>query len=174
MAAAFLAGAFLAAAFLAVAFLGESLSISISLTAAERRLAIRSEIFFAFESRSATRAADAFLASSRFAADLAIASACETTARFAGVPSVRISIIAIEELSPLRTPTLVMRVYPPSRCAKRGPISVNKWCTTLLSLITAITRRRAGRSPFLAALINFSATGRKRFAFVTVVRMRPC
>ena len=86
LAAAFFAGTFLATAFLAVAFLGASLSTSISLTAAETRLAIRSEIFFAFESRSATRAADAFLASSRFEAALAIASACETTARFAGVP----------------------------------------------------------------------------------------
>ena len=56
------------------------------------------------------------------------------------------SITAIGALSPLRGPILVIRVYPPSRSAKVGPISANSACTTVLSVTwSAPDAGRAGR-----------------------------
>src|SRR4051794_38289139 len=77
-------------------------------------------------------------------------------------------------LSPLRGPILVIRVYPPGRSAKRGAISVNSSCTTDLSRTVLRTSRRLCRSPRLALVISFSATGRSTRALVSVVVIRPC
>src|SRR6266550_2019655 len=52
-------------------------------------------------------------------------------------------------------------------------MSANRVCTTVLSLTTVRTSRRAAMSPRLANVISFSAWGRSRFAFAWVVLMRP-
>src|SRR3954447_25379977 len=53
-------------------------------------------------------------------------------------------------------------------------ISANRVWTTSLSRMTVITWRRACRSPRLAKVTSFSANGRSRFAFASVVVIRPC
>src|SRR5437763_1430540 len=53
-------------------------------------------------------------------------------------------------------------------------MSANRWWTTSLSRMTVITWRRACRSPRLAKVTSFSANGRSRFAFASVVVIRPC
>src|SRR3954452_25376635 len=53
-------------------------------------------------------------------------------------------------------------------------MSANRVCTTSLSRIVAITWRRACRSPRFAKVTSFSASGRSRFALVSVVVIRPC
>src|SRR4051794_22693630 len=47
-------------------------------------------------------------------------------------------------------------------------------CTTVLSWMVLRTSRRLCRSPFLALVISFSATGRSTRALVSVVVIRPC
>ena len=84
------------------------------------------------------------------------------------------SICTMDALSPLRKPSFVMRVYPPSRSSTRGAISVKSSCTTFLSWMTASTRRRAWRSPRFAKVMRRSATGRRRLALVSVVLMLLC
>src|SRR5918997_1251367 len=53
-------------------------------------------------------------------------------------------------------------------------MSANRWWTTSLSRMTVMTCRRACRSPRLAKVTSFSAYGRSRFAFASVVVIRPC
>src|SRR4051812_1648699 len=87
---------------------------------------------------------------------------------------------AMGALSPLRGPSLVIRVYPPGRSAKVGAISVNSACTTDLSRMVLRTSRRLCRlctlpsSAFLALVISFSATGRSTRALASVVVILPC
>src|SRR5262249_9269175 len=52
--------------------------------------------------------------------------------------------------------------------------SVNRVCTTPLSVITVSTWRRACRSPRLAKVIRRSANGRSRRALASVVVILPC
>src|SRR3954447_22602441 len=81
---------------------------------------------------------------------------------------------AMGALSPLRGPSLVIRVYPPGRSEKVGAISVNSTCTTDLSRMVLRTSRRLCRSPRLALVMSFSATGRSTRARASVVVIRPC
>src|SRR5947208_1558869 len=53
-------------------------------------------------------------------------------------------------------------------------MSANSVCTTDLSRTTRRTRRRACKSPRFANVTNRSASGRSRFAFASVVVIRPC
>src|SRR5688572_1934295 len=76
--------------------------------------------------------------------------------------------------SPLRGPSFRIRVYPPGRSSKRGPISWNSLATTSRSGMSRRTWRRAARSPRLANVISFSANGRSCFAFASVVSMPSC
>ena len=76
--------------------------------------------------------------------------------------------------SPLRMPILVMRVQPPLRSWRVGAISSNSFATTSLSVTDFNTRRREWRSPRLALVMSFSASGWTRRALVSVVVIRPC
>ena len=71
-------------------------------------------------------------------------------------------IVEAPELSKViasRMPILVMRVQPPSRPCSPGAISSNSLATTSLSVMDFSTRRRECRSPRLALVRSFSATG---------------
>jgi FkbM family methyltransferase len=88
-----------------------------------------------------------------------------------------------------RSCRLMMRVYPPFRSAKRGPISLNSFvrmwrslispwfssgCTSALAAVPSRARanRRACSVPFLANVMSFSTNGRTYLAFSTVVIIR--
>src|SRR5258708_5080589 len=84
------------------------------------------------------------------------------------------SIRAVWAPSPARCRSLMMRVSPPGRAAKRLPNSVKSLCVPALSLRRRSTRRRACRSPRRASVISRSANGRNSLAFASVVTMRSC
>jgi hypothetical protein len=67
-----------------------------------------------------------------------------------------------------------MRVYPPLRSEKRGPMSENSLCTTSRSSITDKTWRRWCTEPFLAFVMRRSANGRSIFALASVVVILSC
>src|ERR1035441_2252222 len=65
-----------------------------------------------------------------------------------------------------------MGVYPPARDWKRGAISSKSFLTVGASGIVFRTRRRAWRPPLLPRVTIFSMSGRRSFAFGSVVWMR--
>src|SRR5438270_115687 len=80
--------------------------------------------------------------------------------------------MAISEASPRRGPSLMMRVYPPGRSLKRGPMVSNSLATSVSSWICDPARRRACTESFLPRVMRRSICGRSSFAFGKVVTMR--